>query len=323
MKNPLILASLTALSLSGLAQSSLSSLSPVTISLENATPSALIFSPFRHFEVIDERPDTARIGIHTFVPTVGIPRDRQLVFHRPAAAEIADYLNGHFARPDAPYTALVILRNLWLSDAAYHHNEKEKNPGFHHERTHIRLKAEIYAVRDSLFMPVLRFDTLQAYKRDNPYTNVSTYYNLWDRDLTGLLNHMTDSAARLTLAKKDHSRLIHLEDIRQYNQSRFNVPITGNTDLLPGVYASFSEFRENAPSIHNFEVRQEKGNRLLYIRETGGASWYSHDAWGYCDGKTIYIMRDGILYPLWKEGKAFYFYSQAFKEIDMDSGEIY
>ena len=146
--------------------------------------------------------------------------------------------------------------------------------------------------------------------------------NYRERDLTGILNHMVDNAAQLALAKPEGSRRLRLQDILQYNRARFEAPITGNTDLTPGVYASFSEFRNNAPSIHDFEVKLEKNNRLLYIRDAGGSSYYSHDAWGYCDGKNIYIMRDGILYPLWKEGRAFYFFSRVYKEIDMDSGEV-
>src|ERR1700754_4257137 len=87
----------------------LSTLKPITIRIKNVqdlpdTPAGSFFS---HFEVIDERSDTARIGIHTTWPAFSHPLDRQLVFRRPAATEIAGYLNEHFGRPGAPYTALI------------------------------------------------------------------------------------------------------------------------------------------------------------------------------------------------------------------------
>ena len=84
----------------------------------------------------------------------------------------------------------------------------------------------------------------------------------------------------------------------------------------------------------------ENNEHLLYIRESG-KTYYSHDAWGYSDGKDIYVMRDGILCPAWKEGKAFYIPAGAaagntltisrghdYKQhniysIDMDTGDIY
>jgi hypothetical protein len=61
----------------------------------------------------------------------------------------------------------------------------------------------------------------------------------------------------------------------------------------------------------------EKKNRTLYVKDAAGGSYYSHDAWGYCDGNDIYIMRDGVLLPVWKEGNSFYFLGQAYKERSM------
>ena len=125
---------------------------------------------------------------------------------------------------------------------------------------------------------------------------------------------MTDSASTLTAVRTENGRHLQREEILQFNQSRFETAITASNVLTPGVYAGFQEFRDNAPSIRNFEIKEEQGDHLLYIKEANGASQYSHDAWGYCDGRTIFIMRDGKLYPLWKEGKAFYFFNQAYKE---------
>ncbi len=314
MTNPISIIGAMLLCLSASAQPPLSSLPSVTISLDSSRRSFPGNSPFRHFEVVDARPDTARIGIHTFVPTIGHPRNRQLVFQRQASTEIAAYLNTRFARPDAHYTALIILRGLWLSDANYLREERVKNPGILYDRTHIRLKAEIYAVSDSLYIPILRFDTLQAYKRSNVYNNLTTYYSLWEQDLAAVIDDMADSASGLAVAKVDRGRRIHLNDILDYNHSRFDNAITGDASLVTGVYANFEEFRNNAPSIKEFEMRTEKKNLLLYLHDAGGTSSYSHDAWGCSDGKSIYIMRDGVLYPIIKEGKGFYFYALAYKE---------
>jgi hypothetical protein len=307
MTNPISTIGALLLCLSASAQSSLSTLSPVLIELDSSGRTYSAGCPFRHYQVIDARPDTARIGIHAFIPTLGSQHNRQLVFRQPAASEIAAFLNARFTRADAPYTALIVLRNLWLSDANYRREEKLKNPAILHERTHIRLKAEIYAVRDSLFMPVMRFDTLQAYKRDNRYTSIVTYYSLWNKDVTAILCDMADSAARLTVARQGKGRQLHLEEIMKWNQSRFETPITGNITLTPGVYTSFEECRNNKPSLQHFEIRMENNYRLLYISESGGSTYYSHEAWGCSDGKNIYMMHDGVLYPIWKEDRAFYF----------------
>ena len=301
--------------LNGMTQTrlSLSGLPSVTIHLEDPkTPP--IPGPFRNFQVIDERADTSRVGIHTYVPDIGNSRNRQLVLQRPAAGEIAAWLNDHFGHPDAPYSALIVLRNLWLSDANYLREDRLKNPDLLYDRTHIRLKAEIYAIQDSGYIPILRFDTLQTYRRNNQYNNINSYYSLWDRDLTAVLCDMVDSLSAITPARAEKGRRIPLSDIRRFNRSRFDAPITAAAALHTGVYANFEEFRTNAPSIINYEIRMEKKNRTLYVKDAAGGSYYSHDAWGYCDGNDIYIMRDGVLLPVWKEGNSFYFLGQAYKE---------
>jgi hypothetical protein len=305
----------------------------------NTLPEAPAPSPgFSHFEILDERADTGRIGIHTCIPDFGHNYDRQLVFDRSAGSEIAEFLNRHYTHPGSPYTALVILRTLWLSDANYVRAEYLRHPDRRHERTHIRLKAEIYAIRDDRYFPVLRYDTLQTAMRRKILEERSPYFE-WGTNLALLLDDLADSASRITPEKEDGSRSVGLDDIREFNASRFNAPIDVNLPAR-GVYANFEEFRNNTPSIKNFEIKLENHERLLYIRESG-TTYYTHEAWGYCDGKDIYIMRDGVLCPAWKEGKAFYLpaasittdslaetRSRDYKQrsiylIDMDTGDIY
>ena len=319
-------------------RTSLSSLYSATIRLRHPIP--LPIGPgacFSHFEVIDERADTCRIGVHKSVPDFGRNHDRQLVFDHSTASEIAGYLNHRLARPGAPYTALVILRTLWLSDANYIREDLVRNPILRFERTHIHLKAEIYAIRDGHYIPILRFDTLQTAWKKRLYLERSTYYE-WGQNLVLLMNELADSASRVA-ARKENGAWVALEDIRQFNASRFDAPIA-ETPPARGVYANFEEFRNNAPSIQDFEIKTENNEHLLYIRESG-KTYYSHDAWGYSDGKDIYVMRDGILCPTWKEGKAFYIPSgtttgssltiarshdykqRSIYSIDMDTGDIY
>jgi hypothetical protein len=323
MKTPISVIHLLLLSFIGSAQSSTAfhNLGSVTIHLKNPDDLPLPTNMFSSFEVLDERPDTARIGVHMYVPTFGWNHPKQLVFHRPASLELAGYLNAHFSRPGAPYKALIVLRDLWLSDANYIREDMVRDPDKLHERTHIRLKAEIYATKDSVFIPVMRYDTTEIYKKDNRYTGAS-YYFIWDHDLAIVLNDMALRAIDLMTAKTGSTRRVSIDDIRSFNHTRFETPISTSTTLTPGVYTSFDEFRNNAPSIRHFEVRKDNRELVLYITEPGGQSYYSHDAWGYCDGKDIYVMRDGALTRAWREGNAFYFISGVYREVVVPPGSV-
>jgi hypothetical protein len=281
-------------------------------------PDAQRFSGlFRHFEVIDERPDTGRIGISLLIGTIRGNYDRQFVFDKPAAAEISDYLNRYCTRPDAPFTALVVLRGLWLSNSNYLGPDGLKSAETQYEQWHIRLKAEIYAKRDSLYIPIFRYDTAWSKKMDDYTSAQHASFSELEANLSNLFLNLADSASSVTEQKQNSSRPITRQQIDDFNRSRFDKFADTNTTCARGVYANFEEFINNAPSIQDFEIKMEKKDHLLYIKDAAGKTNFSADAWGYCDGKSLFIMRDGILWPVWKEEKAFYFYALSDKEINM------
>lgn len=289
----------------------LSSLPKSDIHLYLPSKADSAFYLFNHFEVIDERPDTARIGIRTNKSgSIFSGRDRQIVFNRPAATEIAGYFNKNFTRPGAPCTALVILRSLWVSDAIYIPRDMIKDQDKKFGMGHIHLKAEVYASEDSLYTPVFRYDTLLMETTFNYYASTRTPFSKLEKDLSDLLINLADSASLIGQSKLGKSHQITRQQIVDFNRTRFTSPFDNSTAYTRGVYMSFEEFRNNAPSILDFEIRTEdKDQQVLYIRDASGTPYYSHTAWGYCDGKSIFIMRDGLLCPAWKEGSAFYFYA--------------
>jgi hypothetical protein len=272
------------------------------IRLEQGGPSlAKRSGPFSHFEVIDARADTLKIGIHADWLKLGASHNRQVILAGNAPSGIAGYLNARYATPDAPYAALIVLRTLWLSDAYYLHEGNHKDPDLAMGRTELRVKVEIYAVKENVYKPLFRFDSLQLSKKWS--------FNHIGQDLAAILDGMVDSAGIEVEKKWSKTRQLGMDDIRQFNQSRLNPPVVSDSALVKGVYASFEEFKNNAPSIQEYEIKDEKYGSSLYLKEPGGQSYYSHQAWGYCDGKKVYIMKDGALAAAWKYGKTWYFYS--------------
>jgi len=274
---------------------------PITIKLQDPLTRHTVYSPFRHFEILDQRPDTTRIGFRVYNALIG-HGNRQMVLAGQASLELSNYLDTHIAGKTSPYTALIVIRALWLSDGTYTLAEISKDTGnLANIKTKIRLKAEVYAERAGIYTPIFRFDSTRMSK---------TYlYSVVGRDLAGMLNTLADSAAILLDRLGNDGKQLTLNEISHFNQSRFNPVIcSGNIVLNSGVYRDFQEFKDNAPSIHNFETTRDKDRLLLYLKQNDGTSYYTRGAWGYCDGKTIYVMKDGMLVPVWKEGKAFYLF---------------
>ena len=224
MKYPLILLCLIFLSLALKAQP-LPALKTVTIRLDTLENSAETHraSLFHHFEVLDERPDTIRIGIYGG----RAPDNKQLVLARPASREIATYLDARFTQPQAAYTALVVIRTLWLSDANNTLTDLVNDPEKNHERGKLRLKAEIYAEKEGSYTPLFRFDSLDVLE-------TGSYIRFGNR-LSILLERLADSAINLLAATTGEGRKITRSAIQAFNRSRFDVPVNAGAPLEKGV----------------------------------------------------------------------------------------
>lgn len=79
------------------------------------------------------------------------------------------------------------------------------------------------------------------------------------------------------------------------------------TVLRKGIYASIHEFRNNQPSVFNYQVEPDVNGLLqLYLKDAAGQLYFSRKMWGYCDGQQCYVMMNGNLFPIIPVHHAFY-----------------
>jgi hypothetical protein len=71
---------------------------------------------------------------------------------------------------------------------------------------------------------------------------------------------------------------------------------------------TFDEFKNNAPSEKNFELKKGKAADVLYIRRQNGNEFPERNVWGYCDGKNSFIKSANNFFLLQLRGNAFYIY---------------
>jgi len=75
------------------------------------------------------------------------------------------------------------------------------------------------------------------------------------------------------------------DQVTQRYQDRFNIPILTAETYNKGIYKTFTEFKNNAPSITAFTMK----NDLLYDSSNNLVDVLN--IFGYCDGKICWIMR--------------------------------
>ena len=102
-------------------------------------------------------------------------------------------------------------------------------------------------------------------------------------------------------------RVVSYQQIDSFNRVQFAYPMDHATRLVKGVYATYDEFRENAPSILNYTIDTDPlGKPQLNIPGENGKMMFNHTAWGYCDGNQVYVMMDADLFSVFAVGHQFY-----------------
>jgi hypothetical protein len=199
----------------------------------------------------------------------------------------------------------MIVKELWLSEEENDIDAKDKIQDVNVEKrlystSDAKLRFEFYLQKDEKYYAIFRFDTtlfrtlpLKSYAAGFIETAlISSLDRLSKYNFTNISNTKTP---------------LSLTDIYNYNNRRFEYPILKDTSFKKGVYASFEEFKNNNPSIPEFEVKKGKLGDVLYVKMENGESVASRSVWGYCDGKKLYIKTGDNYYQLYRIDNSFYF----------------
>jgi hypothetical protein len=99
---------------------------------------------------------------------------------------------------------------------------------------------------------------------------------------------------------------LSLTDIITFNKRNLNLPILNESILKKGAYASYEEFKNNNPSIKEYQYKKGEMGDFLYVKENG-VEHPDRTVWGFCDGTNIYINSADKFSLLVREGNTFYF----------------
>ena len=121
-------------------------------------------------------------------------------------------------------------------------------------------------------------------------------------------------------------------EVQKYNAAYYDIPVLTDTIFNKGVYVSFSEFKNNKPSIINFKEEKSRFgiNKFEnYLEDEHGNRITKY--WGYFDGKNFKIGKYGNE-KLYRKNYTFEFFQQHLYadadvwipyQIDMETGNIY
>src|ERR1700738_1254749 len=96
------------------------------------------------------------------------------------------------------------------------------------------------------------------------------------RQLPDLIFRFMEKVASVDLDKAImNKRTVSYNQIDSFCRVRFDYPMDTATQLVKGVYADISEFRNNSPSIVDYQISKDKNDNLeLHIRDENGQFYF-------------------------------------------------
>jgi hypothetical protein len=242
---------------------------------------------FANFKVVDFRADTSRLGFWAENKS-----RRELVFETNTSDVLTSYLNKVFSHSTGTQSFLVIIKKLWLYD------EKMNGSQIGLGRMNIRLEA--FLRTPGGLVPYTYLDTAIS-------SRVSII-QAGGFKVAHVLQALVDKIAQLDESTVTRSKnAFSFAQLDSMNRKKFMYAMDTATVLNAGVYANLEEFRNNRPSLFNYEIiPDENGLRQVYLKDEKGQSYFSHTIFGYCDGKQSYAMMDGNLFPIYSVQHAYY-----------------
>ncbi len=196
---------------------------------------------------------------------------------------------------------LIVIKKLWLSSAAaptLNGNDKRGQPNEGWDAG-VVCKLELYVEKDSIYYPLYRTDSIYTFTE-----------NLSDNPSLFITTALRNSLSKLFTVNMDNvfarGRKLSVIDIYNSNNKNRVMPILTAVSFAKGVYKTFDEFKMNAPSLKDYELRKSELGDLLYVKENN-TEYPERNVWGYCDGTNIFINSGDKYSTAIKNQDAFYF----------------
>jgi hypothetical protein len=229
----------------------------------------------------DLRRDTSRIGL----VNDGARDQQEVVFRVPAAKQLSDYLNAGYTSPNAKHKLLVVVKELWISEVGRLQANQES--------WRISFLFEGYLEDSDRFIPLTFFDTSMIASAIN--ASIMAQQGI-PRLIAAFMDKISTFDPDYDLAVK---KPVTWQQIDSFSSTRYDYPTDTATQLVKGVYANAREFRDNRPSLINYELSKDGSGELeLRIPDGDGQMYFTRSVWGLCDGRYRYVMMDGTLFPI-------------------------
>lgn len=249
--------------------------------------------PFKRIKILDSRFDTSKIGYIPNTDNLAGKRNafRKMTLRGGNGIAIQTYYNDYYAESftSNDFELLIVMKRFWISGNSSSNNKRMEVANSGKDNSSILCKWEYYIGKNGHYLPVKRMDTTFIVDED-----LKNYLN--DKLSSKRLHHVKNSLHAL-IEVLDFSNGINqfdkqpkksINEIDEFNKRMNNIPRLKDSSFKKGVYLSFDDFKNNQPSIIDFQEKKMRYGRFNkntedYLEDMKGQTIGNY--WGYSDGK--------------------------------------
>lgn len=281
--------------------------------------------PFKSIRIADVRFDTTHIGIYSLANNMFIPgiKNYKINFKGGAGRSLSIYLNNFFKKNlgNGDIELVCFLKKLYLVKR----DTLTENVSLYRTYGQVNFQTEVFLRRGNKFYAVFKIDTVLiesiGTKKKEVIDELKDF--LLMPALRIMQNKISNTAWDKIMEKKSFGESVVYDN---YFYNRFSLPIL-TQHYKKGIYQTFSEFKNNSPSISEFKVKKGKSGTISLI-DTNENYLVTIKMFGFSDGERCWILRGNFCYPLIRTGNSFEFFLTILFNIkilfavDMEMGDI-
>ncbi len=285
--------------------------STAIIKLKVPKPPKTLSLTFSNLEVYDRRNDSSFVGFYKTMYSRNKSFGTVLKTENTTSNSVYSFLEPQIAfDQQSNYRLVLLIRKLWLSKEIENTEVRDYNikmqkallPG-------IVTCFEFYAKKGEQLIPLLKFDTTIFHHNRN--------LALIDEELIQTtLTSAIDKLSRTRYRQKiENGRTYSWQQIDSFSSRTNHIEILHTTSFKKGVYLTYNDFKNNTPSIQDFEIKKSEFAHTLFVKDEQGNQYPVRKIWGFSDGENVFIKSADIFFKLEKYNNNFY--SWASKNISM------
>jgi hypothetical protein len=285
--------------------------STAIIKLKAPKPSQTVPLSFSGLEVYDRRNDSSFVGFYKTLYSRNKSFGTVLKTENSTSNSVYSFLEPQIAfDQQSNYRLVLLIRKLWLSKEIENTEVRDYNikmqkallPG-------IVTCFEFYAKQGEQLTPLLRFDTTILHHNRNL---AMIDEELIQTTLTSAIDKLSKTSYR---QKIENGRTYSWLQVDSFSTKTNDIEILHITSFKKGVYLTYNDFKNNRPSILDFEIKKSEFAHTLFVKDEQGNQYPIRKIWGFSDGDNLFIKSADIFFKLEKYNNNFY--SWASKNVSM------